>query len=130
MTVTMTTAGLLALLLLFLSGYVIAGRVKFKVGNGDGGNETMRRRIRAQANVTEYVPIALLLILLMETGAIGPGWLIAAMGAVLVIARLWHAQGLLSSSGVSAGRFMGTNLTGLVILVGAVAVLGRAGGAW
>jgi len=56
--------------------------------------------------------------------------MLIAMGAALVIARLWHAQGLLSSSGTSAGRFVGTNLTVGVILVGAVACLGRGAGAW
>ena len=130
MPVTMITTGLLGLLLLFLGGYVIAGRVKFKVDSGDGGIEVMRQRIRAQANFTEYVPIALILMMFMEAGAIGPGWLLITMCAILVIARLWHAQGLLTRPGVSPGRFMGTNLTGLVILVGAVAVIGRGGGAW
>ncbi len=130
MTITPITAGLLALVMLFLSGIVIAGRVKFKVDLGDGGNETMRRRIRAQANFVEYVPMALILMLLVESGEIGPGWLLTAMGAVLVIARVWHAQGLLSSSGTSAGRFMGTNLTALVILTGAVATIGRGAGFW
>ena len=130
MTVTMITAGLLGLLLLFLAGYVIAGRVSFKIGLGDGGNEAMRRRVRAQANFVEYVPIALILIGLMENGAVGPRWLVVAMGAVLVVARIWHAQGLLSNSGVSRGRFMGTNLTAGVILVGAVSCIGRGVGAW
>ena len=96
MTVTMITAGILALLLLFLASYVIAGRVKFKIDLGDGGNETIRRRIRAQANFTEYVPVALILMMLVETGSIGPRWLIIAMGATLVIARLWHARPLTS----------------------------------
>ena len=130
MTVTMITAGILALLLLFLAGYVIAGRVKFKIDLGDGGNEAMRQRIRAQANFVEYVPVALILMLLVETGSIGPRWLIIALGATLVIARLWHAQGILSKAGVSAGRFMGTNLTGLVLLAGAVACIGRGAGGW
>jgi uncharacterized membrane protein YecN with MAPEG domain len=125
MTATLITAGLLALLLLFLSGYVIAGRVKFKVDFGDGGNEIMKRRIRVQANFVEYVPVALILIMLVETTSIGPGWLAGALGATLVVARVWHAQGLLGSTGLSAGRFVGTNLTALVILVGALAVLGR-----
>ena len=130
MTVSMITAGLLGILLLFLSGHVIAGRVKFKIDIGDGGNEQMRQRVRAQANFTEYVPLALLLIILVEVGKIGPGWLPAALAVTLVVARLWHAQGLLSSPGRSTGRFMGTNLTALVILVGAVAALGRGLGAW
>jgi uncharacterized membrane protein YecN with MAPEG domain len=53
-----------------------------------------------------------------------------ALGATLVVARLWHAQGLFSSSGTSAGRFMGTNLTGLVILAGALAALARGAQLW
>ena len=130
MTVTLIAAGLLALLLFALSATVVAGRVKFKVGLGDGGNAAMRKRIRAQANFVEYVPIALILLFLVEKESIGPRWLAVAMGAVLVIARLWHAQGLLSSEGTSAGRFMGTNLTWLVLLVGAVACIGRGAGAW
>jgi uncharacterized protein len=130
MTVTMLTAGILALLLLFLAGYVIAGRVRFKIDLGDGDNVAMRQRIRAQANFAEYVPMALILMGLMETASVGPRWLIIAMGATLVLARLWHAQGLLSKPGVSAGRFIGTNLTGLILLVGAVACAGRGVGAW
>ena len=130
MNVTMIAAGILALVLLALAGYVIAGRVTFKIGIGDGGNEAMRRRIRAQANFIEYVPMALILLILVETESIGPYWLAAAMGVTLVIARIWHAQGLLSSSGTSVGRFMGTNLTMMVILVGAVACLGRGAVVW
>jgi len=130
MNASMITAGVLGLLLLFLSGYVVAGRVKFKIDIGDGGNDQMRQRIRAQANFAEYVPLALILIIMVEVNKIGPGWLPAAMAVTLVLARLWHAQGLLSSAGRSAGRFMGTNLTALVILVGAVAAMGRGLGTW
>jgi uncharacterized membrane protein YecN with MAPEG domain len=130
MNVSMIVAGLLGILLLFLSGYVILGRVKFKIDLGDGGNEQMRQRIRAQANFTEYVPLALLLLILVEVGKIGPGWLPAAMGVTLIVARVWHAQGLLSNPGTSTGRFMGANLTALVIIVGAVATLGKGSGAW
>lgn len=125
MTVSEITAGLLELLLLFLSGYVIAGRVKFRIDIGDGGNEQMRQRIRTQANFVECVPLALILIILVEVGKIGPGWMPAAIAITLIVARLWHAQGLLSSPGTSTGRFMGANLTALVILVGAVATMSR-----
>ena len=46
MQVTLMTAGALGLLLVFYSACVIAGRVKFRVPLGDGGNETLRQRIR------------------------------------------------------------------------------------
>ncbi len=44
--------------------------------------------MRAQANFVEYVPLALILILLVEKESIGPRWLSIALGATLVIARL------------------------------------------
>lgn len=130
MIVSTITAGVLGLLLLFLSAYVIAGRVKFKINLGDGGNENLRQRIRVQANFTEYVPLALILIMLIEYGQIGPAWLVRALAITLVAARVLHAQGLLSNSGISAGRFVGTNLSGAVLLVGGVTAIGRGLGAW
>jgi len=130
MAATMLTAGVLAMLLLLLSGFVIAGRYKFRIGLGDGNNEHMRRRIRIHANFIEYVPMALILMALVESAAIGPRWLPGALGVTLVAGRLLHALGLHGSSGASKGRFIGTNLTGLVIGVGAIAVLGRGTGLW
>lgn len=108
MTVTLLSVGLLGFLLLFLGAYVVAGRVKFKVDNGDGGNPVMRQRIRAQANFVEYVPLALILLVLVEKESIGPRWLAVSLSAVLVVARLWHAQGMLIREETSVGRFMGT----------------------
>ena len=130
MNISMMTAGALGLLLLFLSANVIAGRAKFKINIGDGGNELLHQRIRTQANFVEYVPIALILIMLIEYGQIGPGWLLRALATALVGARLLHAQGLLASTGTSAGRFIGTTLTALVILVAALTAIGRGLGLW
>lgn len=130
MTATLITSGLLGLLLLFLAGYVIAGRVRFKISLGDGGNAAMQQRMRAQANFIEYVPMALILLALVEWAQIGPKWLPAGMGAALVVGRLLHAQGLLSKPGTSAGRFLGTNLTMLVILAGAAACIGKGLAIW
>jgi uncharacterized protein len=130
MTASWITAGLSGLFLLVLSGWVIAGRVKFRVGLGDGGNEQMRQRIRAHANFVEYVPFALILIVLVESSGIGAGWLPGVLGGALILGRLIHAQGILKKSGTSAGRFIGTNLTGLVILAGSAAVLGRGLSIW
>jgi uncharacterized membrane protein YecN with MAPEG domain len=130
MKVSMLTAGLLAILLIFLSAYVIAGRLKFKIDLGDGDNPAMQQRIRAQANFVEYVPIALILLMLVEYGGIGPSWMPMMMGGALVTGRLLHAQGLIASAGATFGRLAGTNLTALVIVGGANAVLGRGAGAW
>lgn len=125
MTTTLVTAGTLGLMLLGLSAYVIAGRVKFKIDLGEGESEDMRRRIRVHANFVEYVPLALVLLGLVDHHRIGPGWLAPAMGAALVAGRVLHALGLAQTSGVSFGRFVGTNLTFLTLLVGSVAVIAR-----
>ena len=88
------------------------------------------RQLRAQANFVEYVPMALILLMLVEYAAIGPRWLTMAMGAALVLGRVLHAQGLIASAGATFGRFVGTNLTALVIMTGAIALLGRGAGTW
>jgi len=130
MRISMLTAGLLGLLLIALSAYVIAGRIKFKIDLGDGDNAAMQQRIRAQANFVEYVPLALILLMLVEYASIGPRWMSMAMGGALVAGRVLHAQGLMASSGATFGRFVGTNLTALVIVTGAIALLGRGAGVW
>lgn len=130
MPITLFTAGVLGLLLLVLSGYVIAGRLKFKVDLGDGDNAQMEQRIRVHANFVEYVPLGLILLMLVEQGGIGPHWLPMAMSGALIVGRLLHAQGLAASSGATFGRFVGTNLTFLTLLAGSVAAIGRGMGAW
>ena len=55
-------AGILALIYIGLSGYVIQGRFKNKVSLGDNNNADMQKRIRVHGNFAEYVPLALFLI--------------------------------------------------------------------
>ena len=130
MRISMITAGLLGILLIALSAYVILGRVKFKIDLGDGDNAAMVQRIRAQANFVEYVPLALILLMLVEYASIGPRWLAMAIGGGLVLGRVLHAQGLIASPGATVGRLLGTNLTALVIMTGSIALLGRGAGVW
>lgn len=117
--VTATYVGLNALLALGLAFRVTQLRGKTGIGFGDGGNEEIQKAIRAQANNLEYVPIALLLILVLE---IMGGRVVALniLGSALTLARLAHAFGLSRSTGTSPARFLGTLVTWLVILVGGV----------
>ena len=66
--VTAIAAAVLGLIFAALSGWVIAGRLSTGVLHGDGGEETMNRRMRAHANFIEYVPLILLLVALLECG--------------------------------------------------------------
>ncbi|NKI34953.1 hypothetical protein HFP89_07225 [Wenzhouxiangella sp. XN79A] len=124
-TITLFYAGLSALILLGLSARVVALRRKHQVGIGTGAINTLERAVRAQANFTEYVPLALLLIALLELQGVA-GAVVHALGALLVIGRVLHALGLNRSAGTSMGRLVGTVLTWLVLLAGGAAALGVA----
>ncbi len=66
-------AALLGFLLVYLSIRVIRLRRRLKVAIGAGGEAAIERAARVQANFSEYVPIALILLLLAEIqGAAGP----------------------------------------------------------
>lgn len=113
--ITLLYAGISALILLGLSARVVGLRRKHQVGIGTGSVTALERAVRAQANFTEYVPLALLLIALLELNGLD-AVVIHGFGAVLVIGRVLHAQGLNRSAGTSAGRFIGTLMTWLVLL--------------
>jgi uncharacterized protein len=86
-------AALLALLYLVLTFRTILLRGKRRVLLGDGGDQALLRAIRAHANFAEYVPFALILLLLVEgTGA--SAVTVHALGAALLLGRLLHALGV------------------------------------
>jgi uncharacterized membrane protein YecN with MAPEG domain len=114
--VTTLYAGLLGLLYLALAYLVVRGRQRHRINLGIGAEGQIERQVRVHANFAEYAPIFLILLLLAELAAASP-WLLHGAGAGFVIARLGHAQGLASAAGVSRGRFWGTALTWLLILV-------------
>ena len=122
--ITLFYAALCTLLVLFLAGRVMAYRVKFKVGLGDGGHGELNRRVRAHANAVEYLPLALLLLGGMELNGY-PDAAIHGFGATLLVSRLLHAWGLSRSAGSSSGRFLGTLLTLLLMVAMALfAIIG------
>lgn len=109
-------AGLLGLLSLALALRVIAVRRIAQIGFGDGANVALQQRIRVHGNFTEYVPIALVLMLVLELNSASAG-VLNALGAALLVGRLLHAFGLSSSTGATFGRLAGTLLTFLVVLI-------------
>jgi len=107
-------AAFLGLLAVALTVRVILCRVKTGVQAGDGGNAQLAQRIRAHANFSEQVPLALLLIVLAEMVGARIG-LIHTLGSVLVIARLASAWGLSHSLGPTMPRQAGAGATALVV---------------
>ena len=113
--ITAFYAALAAILVIALAASVIARRYAVRVGLGDNGDHVLARRIRAHANAVEYLPLALILLLVLELLAIGPPWL-HTFGITLVLGRTLHALGLSRSSGPGVLRFSGMVLTLLAML--------------
>jgi hypothetical protein len=115
--ITLLTASILALLLIFLSYKCVECRLRQRIALGDGGNDEMKRLARIQGNFTEYVPIALILLAMVEANNASP-ILTYGMGTFLILGRVLHAWGLSIRAEASVGRFLGTLLTWMVIIAG------------
>lgn len=115
-------AGVLAIIYVGLSLYVVQARVKFRVGIGDGGNPKLSSRIRQHGNFSEYVPFALFITYLNEVSN-APLYLINIFGCALIVGRLLHAYGLGKTHGESPGRFIGTLLTFGVLVIGGIRLI-------
>jgi hypothetical protein len=109
--------GLCALIFVVLSARVIRGRGRRHVNLGHGGHADLETAIRVHANFAEYVPFALLVIVLVEAAGFSRYW-IHALGIALIIARLAHAQGLGVAKQPSSGRIVGVTLTFAVLVIG------------
>jgi uncharacterized membrane protein YecN with MAPEG domain len=102
--------GLFGILLIVLSLRVSFVRRDARIALGDGENEALRRRIRAQGNFIEFVPIALLLLVLAEHTGMGTLF-IHLFGLVLLAARIAHAYGISQVKEPIIFRMVGTVAT-------------------
>ncbi len=125
LTITPIYAAVLALLVVGLTLRVVRLRWKFKVGIGTGDERDLAKAIRAHGNATETIPLALLLMLLVELGQV-PAVALHSAGIALVIGRFAHAFGLSQHAGTSPGRMAGMLLTLLVVLFLTGILIGRA----
>ena len=122
--VTSLYAAVLAFLFVYLSVRVIGRRRTARVALGLGGDRDLERRARVQANFAEYVPLALVLLLLAELAGL-PRLLLHAAGAAFVIGRIFHAVGVSGEPEDFRLRTAGIATTFIVIVFLAVALLVR-----
>ena len=111
-----------ALIMLVLAILVVRARVRTRTEIGNGTDPAMMGAARAHANNTEYVPLALLLMLILvplRANAI----VIHSVGATLTLGRLLHAFGLSRNVGTSLPRLLGMVLTWTSYLIAIVAVV-------
>jgi uncharacterized membrane protein YecN with MAPEG domain len=82
----------------------------------------MMAAIRAHANNSEYVPLALLLMLILIPLRAN-AFVIHVIGGTLTLGRILHAIGLSRNVGTSLPRLLGIVLTWLSYLLAIVAIL-------
>jgi uncharacterized membrane protein YecN with MAPEG domain len=103
-------AGFFGLLLVFLSWRVVNLRNRYQVKMGDGGHSELTAAVRAYDNLLEYLPTALVLMMMLEFLGFNT-LVIHVLGLWLVGARLLHLKGIQEPSGASKSRRIGTRLT-------------------
>ncbi|MEM7709030.1 MAG: MAPEG family protein [Pseudomonadota bacterium] len=116
--VTALYAGVLALVLIFLAFSTGAARTKAGVSVGDGGDTALLVAIRRHGNAVEWVPMALILLGLIEANG-APAGLLHGLGGALVLARIAHPLGLHHQPMSHPLRLAGAGTTTLVMLIAA-----------
>ncbi|MEN3952009.1 MAPEG family protein [Iodidimonas sp. SYSU 1G8] len=109
---TMLYAGIMGLLAVALATQVLWARINAKKLPDWKPDTTMR----VQANFVENVPLALILLYLLEAGG-APTVMVHVLGAALVIARLLHAWGYSGNPGATYPRLIGAQTTFLLLSI-------------
>lgn len=87
---------------------VVRYRRHYRVAFGDGGFHDLRVAIRIHGNAIETIPLALLLLIMMEMNG-ADIWMVHLTALLFFAGRFIHAQGLRRSA--LAGRKYGMMLT-------------------
>jgi uncharacterized membrane protein YecN with MAPEG domain len=119
---TAVYAAVLGLLGAILTINVIVNRARHNVLQGDGGLPALTQAIRAHCNFAEQVPMALILVGLVEAFAYR-SMIVHGLGVVLLIGRLLSAWGLATTMTLSFGRQAGATLTIIVVAVASGLIL-------
>lgn len=120
--ITLTSAAAAAIIGVWLMLRIGQVRIGENISIGDGGNEKLTRRMRAQANYIENTPFVLFLIAAIEISGKGDPWL-AYVAGVYFLARISHAFGM-EGGDAPKTRFIGIVVTMLTLVgLGIAAVL-------
>jgi len=84
-----------ALFIIKLALNVVHLRRQYRVSIGDGGVSDLQLAIRIHGNAVEYIPLALLLLVVMEMNG-ADIWIVHLLGLFFFFGRLLHAHGLRS----------------------------------
>ncbi len=121
--ITATVAAFLTFLYVGLSAQVIRGRMKGsgpEIGIGDE-HDPFFRAVRAHANFSEYTPLFLILLTLVEM-ADAPSLFVSLLGGAFIIGRISHWYGLTEPDRLRF-RTLGMVLTLTPLIAAAVLLL-------
>lgn len=120
--VTALYAALLTLGFVWLATRVIAARRVAGVPIGTGADRRLERAVRAHGNFAEYVPLALVLLALLELNGL-PAWGLHLLGTALLAGRALHAAGITREPEDLRFRVAGMATTFAVLALAALALL-------
>ena len=120
--ITPAYAAICALVYVALSVRTLLLRRQGGVAIGDGNQPVLSRAIRAHANFSEYVPLALVLMFFLEVSGAAGGWM-HVLGVLLVLGRVSHAFGVSQVEENYIYRVSGMALTFTVIISAAARIL-------
>lgn len=114
--VTSLYTAILALIMVVLAYQTSARRKSAKINLGTGNDDIMERRSRAFGNFTEFTPMFILLMAMIEIQGYGTNY-VHILGMVTVFSRIFHALGMTNSITIINGRFVGAILAYVSLLV-------------
>lgn len=82
----------------------------------NGGFYELQTAIRVQGNAVEYIPVALLLLLVMEQNG-AQVWMVHVCGVILIAGRLFHSYGLKHRENRWRRTGMAATFTAMILMV-------------
>lgn len=120
--VTALYTALFLLLMVALAANVVRLRMSEGVSLGDGDNKRLRAAIRTHGNATEYVPLVLIGMAILEGLGVAPS-LLFLYGGVFFLGRILHVLGLAQARSVNKLRQSGIVLSWLTMITLAIHLL-------
>lgn len=105
-----------ALFLIKFSFDVIRLRRLYHVSTGDGGFFELQTAIRIHGNAAEYIPVAMLMMVMMEMNG-AEIWMLHLVGIVFFLGRSLHFYGMNSSTLLWRKNGMILTIIALVVMI-------------
>jgi uncharacterized membrane protein YecN with MAPEG domain len=123
--ISLGTAGILGIIYLVLTFFVVRGRFTTKVMLGDGSDKAetkiLHSAVRAHANFSEYVPLALILLGGIEA-ADASRTICYSLSIMLIVGRILHPIGI-ARPAPNPYRAAGAMLTWIMIGLASIEAL-------